>query len=68
MREVNGGTNFGCLPTEQHFGLGQLTAIDSIEIQWPGGDRQVVENPPVNATILITEGEPAFTQLHFQPK
>ncbi len=67
MREVGGGTNFGCLPTEQHFGLGELTAIRSIEIRWPGGDYQHVENPPVNATISIIEGEPGFKQQHFPP-
>lgn len=67
MREVNGGTNFGCLPTEQHFGLGKLTEIQSIEISWPGGDHQIVDRPPVNSTIVITEGDPAFIQLNFKP-
>jgi hypothetical protein len=65
MREVNGGTNFGCLPTEQHFGLGRFTEIDSIEIRWPGGGTQIVDHPPVNATIVIVEAQPGFTQLVF---
>jgi hypothetical protein len=60
MREVGGGTNFGCLPTEQHFGLAELTEIQSIEVRWPGGDLQHVTNPPVNTTIRVVEGEPGF--------
>jgi hypothetical protein len=44
MREVSGGANFGCLPTEQHFGLGEMTEISALEIRWPGGDLQRVES------------------------
>jgi tetratricopeptide (TPR) repeat protein len=60
MREVGGGTNFGCLPTEQHFGLGELTEIQSIEIRWPGGDLQYVTDPLINTTIRVWEGEPGY--------
>src|SRR5882724_604140 len=65
MREVGGGANFGCLPTEQHFGLGALTEISALEIRWPGGDLQRVESPPVNATIRIVEGESGFERVFF---
>ncbi len=57
MREVGGGTNFGCLPCEQHFGLGDRTQVEALEIRWPSGLRQRVDNPPVNDTILVTEGQ-----------
>jgi hypothetical protein len=56
-REVGGGTNFGCLPCEQHFGLGEQTEVDALEIRWPSGVRQRVENPPVNDTIRVIEGK-----------
>jgi hypothetical protein len=26
-RVINNGSNFGCLPPQQHFGLGDLTAV-----------------------------------------
>ncbi len=65
MREVGGGANFGCMPTEQHFGLGERTEIGALEIRWPGGSLQRVEGPPVNATIRIVEGEPGFERLTF---
>ncbi len=55
-RLVAGGTGFGSLPLEQHFGLANLTRVDALEIWWPSGLRQRIENPPVNDTIRITEG------------
>lgn len=65
MREVGGGTNFGCLPGEQHFGLGTLTAITAVEVRWPSGLKQRFENPPVNCTIKMTEGTPGFETVTF---
>ena len=64
MREVGGGTNFGCLPYEQHFGLGKGTKVDVLEIRWPSGLRQRVEDPPVNSTIRVTEGEAGWKELY----
>ena len=56
-RVINGGSNFGCLPAEQHFGFGQLQSIDSLEIWWPSGLKQHIENPPLNKSIRVTEGQ-----------
>jgi hypothetical protein len=66
MREVQGGTNFGCLPFEQHFGLGEGTKVDAIVVKWPGpnGLEQRVENPPVNDTIKIVQGKEGFTRVY----
>jgi hypothetical protein len=68
MREVSGGTNFGCMPLEQHFGLGTLTEVDALEIRWPSGLRQRIENPPVNNTIRITEGQPVWEEVYAAAK
>ena len=68
MREVGGGTNFGCLPGEQHFGLGTLTETTALEIRWPSGLRQRFDNPPVNRTVHITEGLPEFQIITFGEK
>jgi tetratricopeptide (TPR) repeat protein len=57
MREVTNGSSFGCLPLEQHFGLGTATRVDALEIHWPSGLVQRVENPPMNQTIRIIEGQ-----------
>jgi FG-GAP-like repeat/ASPIC and UnbV len=58
-RLVAGGSQFGCLPFEQHFGLGPHTrVVDAIEIGWPSGLRQRVEGPiAADNTIRITEGD-----------
>jgi len=62
-RLVSGGSGFGSLPFEQHFGLGARTAIDRIEIDWPSRARQRIVNPPVNATIGVVEGGEGFRVL-----
>jgi len=65
MREVTNGSSFGCLPLEQHFGLARAKEIDAIEVRWPSGLVQRVENPPVNNTILVTEGQADWTAVYF---
>jgi len=67
-RELSGGSNFGCLPLEQHFGLAEIEAIDSIEIRWPSGLKQRFENPPINKTVEITEGEDGWKDVYAEAK
>jgi hypothetical protein len=38
-----------------HFGLGTATAIDRVEVLWPSGTRQTVEDVGVDASIVIEE-------------
>ncbi len=56
-RLVSGGSFFGCLPLEQHFGLGDLETVDSLAVRWPSGLLQTFDRPPANATIRVVEGE-----------
>ena len=58
---INGGSQFGCLPFEQHFGLGSERGAGRLEIWWPGGPREVLERLPANATVTITQGEGRWT-------
>jgi tetratricopeptide (TPR) repeat protein len=62
-REVGGGTNFGCLPYEQHFGLAGSERVESLEIRWPSRLVQRFENLPVNQTLRIREGDPEVISL-----
>jgi hypothetical protein len=39
------------------FGLGKNDKIDMIEVTWPGGGKQVIENQPVGKTIKIRQVE-----------
>jgi hypothetical protein len=40
----------------QHFGLGQRTTADTLEIRWPSGAREVVVAPMTDRILRITEG------------
>ncbi len=62
-RLVSGGSFFGCLPFEQHFGLGEETAADELEIRWPSGLVERLERPPVNAAIRVVEGEGGWERI-----
>jgi len=59
-RVLNNGSNFGCLPPQQHFGLGELTAVDELDVWWPSGLRERFLDLPVNTLVQITEGEGTF--------
>jgi len=59
-REVSGGSNFGCLPFEQHFGLGTSQTADALQIRWPSGLVQTFKNLPINDTLHFTEGQESW--------
>jgi hypothetical protein len=42
-------------PSFVHFGLGQSTLVDSIEVRWPSGVVRTIQNVSVNRRITITE-------------
>ena len=63
-RVVSGGSGFGCLPLEQHFGFRDSRRIDALEILWPSGLKQRVENLPINSTIQFVEGEPGWSEVY----
>jgi enediyne biosynthesis protein E4 len=39
-----------------HFGLGNASAVEQIEVRWPTGDKEQVRDVPVNHLIVIEEG------------
>ncbi len=40
-----------------HFGLGHLTAVDTLTIDWPSGARDVLTDLPADRHLLVVEGE-----------
>ena len=38
-----------------HFGLGKASTVDRIEIIWPSGHKQVLENVPANQILVVEE-------------
>jgi len=56
-KERFGGRGFGSTDSPPvEFGLGKATEIDSLELIWPSGTRQVFRDLPVDARILVEEG------------
>jgi len=40
-----------------HFGIGTATSIDKIIVTWPSGIVDEINNPSINSTITIVEGQ-----------
>lgn len=57
IREIDGGgsSHLSQNSTIAHFGLGSATVIDSIIVNWSGGNKQVLINQTVNVLLEITE-------------
>ena len=53
---TNGG--FGQAPAELQVGLGNAERIDRLQIRWPTGEIQELNDLPVDRKITITEGRP----------
>jgi hypothetical protein len=61
---VGTGSSFGANSLWLEQGLGDATALRSVEIRWPsGGEPQVLEGLAMNQAWLVREGEPLPTQL-----
>jgi enediyne biosynthesis protein E4 len=54
----SGGSYLSQNDTRLHFGLEKRQRADRIEVRWPDGTIQSVENVPANRFITITEGDP----------
>ena len=57
-REVQGGSGYLSMnPKQQHFGLGRSQSAD-VQIVWPNGEQQKLENLAANHTYTVKQGEP----------
>ncbi len=59
IREIDGGgsSHLSQNSTIAHFGLGEVSSIDSVVVNWTGGNRQVIFNQPANQLITVVEPE-----------
>ena len=48
----------------EHFGLGELAAVDSVIVVWPSGSRQVMTNVAAGQTVRIVEGVQEFWSVY----
>jgi hypothetical protein len=58
LQEVSGGSGFSSQNQRRiHFGVGEASQVDRVEIRWPSGRTQVIERPELNTIHRITEAE-----------
>jgi enediyne biosynthesis protein E4 len=56
IREIDGGSSHESQNSViAHFGVGNATIIDSINIYWLGGSKQIITHQKANQTIIIKE-------------
>ena len=58
VREVQSGSSYLAQnDLRAHFGLGRAGAAERLEIRWPDGSNEVVENLPANQIVTIRQGK-----------
>ena len=56
VQEVRAGSSIMCSNDPRcHFGLGDNAIVDRLEIHWPSGIVQILENVTANQEIVVTE-------------
>ena len=60
MREILGGVGRQQDEKVAHFGLAQHTRVDRLEIRWPSGQVDVLENIPADQKIRVFEGREGY--------
>jgi len=66
MREVKSGSSYlGQNDLRAHFGVGASTNIDRMEIRWPSGRVERIDNPPVNHIVTVEEGKGVAKRVPF---
>ena len=55
---LSGGIGFSSQNQRRiHFGLGDAVKVDSVEVTWPDGSKQVLPEPDINKLHTITESQ-----------
>lgn len=68
IREVKAGSSYlGQNDLRVHFGMGSVPRAERIEIRWPSGVVDVLENVEANQMLTITEGKGITARSPFAP-
>jgi hypothetical protein len=54
---MSGGSYMSSNDQRLHFGLGQVTKVDKVEIHWPDGKQETLTLPKVDRYFAIEEGK-----------
>jgi hypothetical protein len=69
VREVKSGSSYlGQNDLRVHVGLGSAAAVDRVDIRWPGGRLERLDNPPVNQLLTVQEGRGVTASVPFARK
>jgi hypothetical protein len=52
----SGGSYLSSSDLRLHFGLGGAARIDRLELTWPSGQKEIVEEPPIDHILVVKEG------------
>jgi hypothetical protein len=55
FREIGAGACFGQNDPRPHFGLGDATQAQTVEIEWPSGQTQTLSNVAARQILTVTE-------------
>ncbi len=53
----SGGSYLSSSDLRLHFGLGEATRVDRLEVHWPSGKTDVVAGAPADHVLVVKEGE-----------
>jgi len=57
VREVKAGSSYlGQNDLRQHFGLAEVTRVERLEVSWPSGRVDVVQDLPADYVVSVREG------------
>ena len=58
LREVQSGSSYlAQSDLRAHFGLGEAERAERLELRWPDGSNEVVENLPANHLVVVRQGK-----------
>jgi hypothetical protein len=67
VRHVKAGSSYVAQnDLRVHFGMGESAAAERLEIRWPGGRVDVIDNIDANRTVTVREGEGLIRSVPFK--
>ena len=67
VRDVKAGSSYLAQnDLRVHFGLGNALKADRLEIHWPGGQVEVIENIEANRILTVRQGEGVVRSVPFE--